>query len=155
MAVIALVTGIYRLRRRKAAGLLEDVLGVEISLGASSAVEARGCDALKPAALEAWERVASADVKHTDAASSYQAGATMALWTIATRAATVFKIVANATLDTLRPPCSSCDANRTLSISRSTPRLNGYTASTSVLRAALRRRFATDRRSSARCVSGA
>ncbi len=103
MAIIALVTGIYHLSRRKAAGLLEDVLGVEISLGALSAVEARVSDAVKPAVDEAWERVRRADVKHTDGTSWYQAGAMMALWTIATTAATVFKIVANGTKDTLRP----------------------------------------------------
>lgn len=103
MAIIALVTGIYHLSRRKAAGLLEDVLGVEISLGALSAVEARVSDAVKPAVDEAWEHVARADVKHTDGTSWYQAGAMMALWTIATTAATVFKIVADGSKATLAP----------------------------------------------------
>ncbi len=41
------------------------------------------------------ERVAEAEVKHTDGTSWYQAGLTMALWTVATTAATVFKIVAD------------------------------------------------------------
>jgi transposase len=103
MAIIVLVTGIYHLSRRKAAGLLSDVLGVEISLGALSAVEARVSAAVKPAVDEAWERVARADVKHTDGTSWYQAGAMMALWTIATTAATVFKIVADSTKVTLKP----------------------------------------------------
>ena len=49
MAIMALVTGIYHLSRRKAATLLCDLLGVRVSLGALSAVEARVSDAVQPA----------------------------------------------------------------------------------------------------------
>ena len=103
MAIMALVTGVYHLSRRKAVGLLSDILGVRVSLGALSAVEARVSDAVQPAVDAAWERVAEAEVKHTDGTSWYQAGLTMALWTVATTAATVFKIVADNAKDTLRP----------------------------------------------------
>ena len=103
MAIMALVTGVYHLSRRKAVALLADVLGVRVSLGALSAVEARVGEAVKPAVDEAWNKVAQAEVKHTDGTSWYRAGLTMALWTIATRAATVFKIVADNAKDTLRP----------------------------------------------------
>lgn len=103
MAIIALVTGVYHLSRRKAARLLSDVLGVEMSLGALSSVEARVSDAVQPAVDEAWEKVGGAEIKHTDGTSWYQAGVTMALWTIATSAATVFKILADSTKDTLKP----------------------------------------------------
>jgi transposase len=41
MALIALLTGVYHLSRRKAATLLHDVLGVRLSLGALSTVEGR------------------------------------------------------------------------------------------------------------------
>ena len=56
-SVIALLTGVYHLSRRATVTLLSDVLGVEISLGAVSAVEARMSDAVKPAVDEAWKQV--------------------------------------------------------------------------------------------------
>ena len=103
MAIMALVTGIYHLSRRKAATLLSDLLGIQVSLGALSAVEARVCDAVGPAVDEAWDKVSRAKVKHTDGTSWAQAGVTLSLWTIASKTATVFKIVANSAKKTLRP----------------------------------------------------
>jgi transposase len=103
VAIMALFTGVYHLSRRKAVELLSDILGVEVSLGALSAVEARVSKAVQPAVDEAWDRVGQAQVKHTDGTSWYQAGLLMALWTITTPAATVFKIVADATKETLKP----------------------------------------------------
>jgi transposase len=103
MAIMALVTGVYHLSRRRGVELLSDLLGVRVSLGALSAVEARVSDAVEPAVKEAWEHVGAAQVKHTDGTSWYQAGVTMALWTIATATATVFKIVADNSKKTLEP----------------------------------------------------
>ena len=103
MAIMALVTGVYHLSRRKAVGLLSDILGVQVSLGALSAVEARVSDAVQPTVNAAWDLVGQAEVKHTDGTSWYQAGLTMALWTVATTAATVFKIVADNAKETLKP----------------------------------------------------
>jgi len=103
MSLIALLTGFYHLSRRKAQGLLADVLGVSLSLGAISAVEERVSNAVEPAVGEVWDRVVDADVKHTDGTSWLQAGTAMSLWTIATTAATVFKILADGAKDTLRP----------------------------------------------------
>jgi transposase len=103
MAIMALVTGIYHLSRRKAATLLSDLLGIQISLGALSAVEARVSDAVAPAVEEAWDKVSRAKVKHTDGTSWAQAGATLSLWTIASKTATVFKIVSDSAKKTLRP----------------------------------------------------
>jgi len=103
MAIMVLFTGVYHLGRRRAVELLSDIIGVRVSLGALSAVEARVGDAVRPAVNEAWDRVGRGKVKHTDGTSWYQAGVTMALWTIATTAATVFKIVANSTKQTLAP----------------------------------------------------
>ena len=62
-------------------GLLSDILGVQVSLGALSAVEARVSDAVQPAVDAAWDHVGQAGVKHTDGTSWYQSGITMALWT--------------------------------------------------------------------------
>jgi transposase len=103
MSLVALLTGFYHLSRRKAQGLLADILGVSVSLGAISAIEARVSNAVEPAVAEVWNHVVDADVKHTDGTSWYQAGTQMALWTIATTAATVFKIVADGARETLRP----------------------------------------------------
>jgi len=103
MAVMAMLTGVYNMSRRRAVDLLSDVLGVRVSLGALSAAEARVSEAVQPPVDEAWRQVERADVKHTDGTSWSQAGLTMALWTIATTAATVFKIVADSAKATLQP----------------------------------------------------
>jgi transposase len=103
MSIIALLTGAYHVSRRKTATLLSDLVGVPISLGAISAVEARVADAVKPAVDEAWTRVEGASVKHTDGTSWLKAGTLLALWTIATAAATVFKIVTDGSRATLEP----------------------------------------------------
>ncbi len=100
-SVVALLTGVFHLSRRAATKLLEDVLGVKISLGAVSAIEARLSVAVKPAVDEAWASVKGAAVKHTDGTSWYQSGILRSLWTVATTMATVFTIVANGRKDTL------------------------------------------------------
>jgi transposase len=92
MGMVALLTGVYHVSRRRAAKLLSDLVGVAISSGAVSAVEARVSDAVEPAVAEAWQRVAGAPVKHTDGTTWLKAGPVLALWTIASAAATVFKI---------------------------------------------------------------
>lgn len=103
MAIVALLTGVYHVSRRRTAKLLSDLVGVPISLGAVSAVEARVSDAVEPAVAEAWQRVEGSPVKHTDGTTWLKAGAVLALWTIASAAATVFKIVANGSRATLVP----------------------------------------------------
>jgi len=103
MALVAFLTGVYHVSRRKTVVLLWEVLGVRISLGALSAVEARVSDAITPAVEEAWKQVGAGAVKHTDGTSWLQAGAMCALWTIATKAATVFKILADNSKATLQP----------------------------------------------------
>lgn len=103
MSIVALLTGVYHVSRRSAAKLLSDLVGVPISLGAVSAVEARVSDAVEPPVAEAWQRVEGAPVKHTDGTTWLKAGAALALWTIASTAATVFKIVADGSRATLAP----------------------------------------------------
>jgi transposase len=102
-AVIGLLTGVYHLSRRSTVGLVSDVLGIDISLGAVSAVEERVSEAVKPAVAEAWTQAVDAPVKHTDGTSWFQAGVMCSLWTIATSAATVFKILADGKAATLAP----------------------------------------------------
>jgi transposase len=103
MSLVALLTGVYHVSRRSTAKLLSDLVGVPISLGAVSAVEARVSDAVAPAVAEAWKRVEGAPVKHTDGTTWLKAGVVLALWTIASTAATVFKIVADGSRATLAP----------------------------------------------------
>lgn len=107
-AVIGLLTGFYHLSRRATVRFLSDVLGTEISLGAVSAVEERVSESVKPAVAEAWETIEAAPVKHTDGTSWYQSHALCALWTIATSAVTVFKILANGQATTLAPLFGKC-----------------------------------------------
>jgi transposase len=103
MGIIGLLTGVYHVSRRRATKLLSDLVGVSISLGAVSAVEARVSEAIEPAVVEAWRRVERAPVKHTDGTTWLKAGAVLALWTIASTAATVFKIVTDGSRATLAP----------------------------------------------------
>lgn len=103
MSIVAMLTGIYHVSRRNTAKLLSDLVGVPISLGAVSAVEARVSDAVEPAVAQAWKRVEGAPVKHTDGTTWLKAGVVLALWTIASTAATVFKIVGDGSRATLAP----------------------------------------------------
>lgn len=103
VALVALLTGVYHISRRRTGQLLEDVLGVRLSLGAISTIEARVSDALAAPVAEAWEHVKDAPVKHTDGTSWLQAGAMMCLWTVATATATVFKVLAHGSKIALMP----------------------------------------------------
>jgi len=102
MSVVAMLTGVYHLSRRKTVRLLWELLGLRISLGSVSNIEKRVGDAIEPAVDEAWVAAIRARVKHTDGTSWLQAGVLLSLWTIATTAVTVFKIVANGRKETLR-----------------------------------------------------
>jgi len=66
-----------------------------------SNIEQRMSDAVKPAFDEAWEQARAAPVKHTDGTSWAQTGVLLALWTVATVGATVFKILPNGQRATL------------------------------------------------------
>lgn len=103
MSAIAMLTGVYHISRRKTVDLLSDLLGVRISLGAVSSIEARVSDALEQPVHDTWKRVWRARVKHTDGTTWYQSGIALSLWTLATAFATVFKIVANGRSATLKP----------------------------------------------------
>ena len=101
-ALIALLTGVYHLSRRRTATLLDDVLGVKLSLGALSKVESRMSDALEPAHAQALACVRRARVKHLDATSWSRSGVPRSLWTFASRLGSVFVITATATAEAVR-----------------------------------------------------
>ena len=96
------VTGSYRLSRCKTAALLSDLMGLTNSLGAVSDIEARVRKSLEHAVAEAWERVRGDELKHSEGTSWYQSGVLVALWSVATMAATVLKIVASGDGKTLK-----------------------------------------------------
>jgi len=90
MALIGLLTGDYRMSRRRAVRLLSDVLGIEISLGALSGVEDKVSDALAAPFQEVREHAAEQPIKHSDATGWRQGREARTLWTIATALVTVF-----------------------------------------------------------------
>jgi len=101
-SIIAMFTGIYQVGRRQAVAALSDLFGVKISLGALSSAEDRVSKAVEPAVDEAWHKAQQADVKHTDGTSWRQAGQALQLWTIATAAVTVFKVLSDGTAEALK-----------------------------------------------------
>jgi len=102
-AVVAMLTGAYHLSRRKTRKLLNELFGISVSLGAISAMEKRASEALASAHDEALREVQYAAVKHTDATSWTRAGKLMSLWTMASTAATVYRIFADGCRDTIAP----------------------------------------------------
>ena len=103
MSVVGLLTGVYHLSRRKTAQLLSDLMGVTLSLGAVSAIEARVSESVKAPTQEALQRVLRDKVKHTDGTTWYQSGIALTLWVLASSVATVFKVLANGQMETLKP----------------------------------------------------
>ena len=101
MSIVALLTGVYHLSRRRTVSLLHDLFHVRMSLGAVSSVEGRVSDAVAPAVDETWTKLDDVRVKHTDGTGWLQAGAALSVWTIATTMVTVFKIVTDSSKKTL------------------------------------------------------
>lgn len=100
-SVVATLTGAYHLSRRKTASLVSDLVGLKISVGAISEVESRVTESLEAGVAEVWRRVDGEVVKHADGTSWFQQGVLLALWTIATASATVFKVLAHGDKKTL------------------------------------------------------
>ena len=102
-ATVALLTGAYHLSRRKTRRLLWELFGIEVSLGAISAMEQRASVALAAAHDEALREVQYAGVKHADATTWTRAGKLMSLWTMASAAATAYRIFADGCRETVMP----------------------------------------------------
>ena len=102
-ATVALLTGAYHLSRRKTLRLLSELFGIAVSLGAISAMEQRASIALASAYEEALREVQYAGVKHSDATTWTRAGKLMSLWTMASVAATVYRIFADGCRETILP----------------------------------------------------
>lgn len=92
VATIAMLTGGFQVSRRNAEEFVEDVLGVPISLGSVSNVEAEVTDALEDAYQEAAQAVREAPRKNVDETGWKKAGDKCWLWTAATRFVAFFVI---------------------------------------------------------------
>jgi transposase len=91
-AVIALLSGRYRLSRREVRQLLEDLWAVRVSLGAVVRQELAQCAALAPVVEEARAAVQEATVVNMDETGWRQEQQRAWLWTVVTAVLTVFRI---------------------------------------------------------------
>jgi transposase len=101
-ALIGLLTGSYRISRRQAVSLLDDVLGMRISLGALSQAEGKLTEVLSEPVHEAHQYTIEQSVKNVDATGWKQNGVGKSLWTIATTLVTVFVVTHDATEKTVK-----------------------------------------------------
>jgi transposase len=102
LALVGVLIAACHVSRRKVQALLSDVLSVEVSLGALSQSEQTINDAVAPAVEEARLHALAAGVKHVDATTWYRRHTLESLWTLATKAVTVFTIATDATKETLK-----------------------------------------------------
>jgi transposase len=91
-ALVALLTGTYRLSKRKAQALLQDMYRLDISLGSISACEAEVSLAVEQPVEEAHEHIQQASSLHADETSWRQGSQKAWLWVAATSLVTVFLI---------------------------------------------------------------
>jgi len=90
VAVLALLTGRYRLSRREVRQVLQDLWGVRLSLGAVTAQERAQSAALAPVVAEVRTAVQQADVVNVDETGWRQERQRAWLWTAVTAELTVF-----------------------------------------------------------------
>jgi len=93
-AVLAMLTGRFRLSRREARSLAVDLFGekARVALGTLSALEGRAAEALEPAYREAERTVRGAQVAHADETSFRRGGKKGWLWTAATERVSFFRL---------------------------------------------------------------
>ena len=102
MAFMALVTASYKVSRRSVRQFVADLISVKLSLGTISNSEEKLSEIIRPSHDEAALIVDRARAKNGDATSWRQCGEARTLWVIASRLATVFHIVGDGTMATLR-----------------------------------------------------
>jgi transposase len=94
-AVVALLTGRYRLSKREATQCLDDLFGVAMAIGSVSALEQRMSAALEPVVAQAQAAVQQAPVANLDETGWREARRRVWLWTVVTATLTVFHINAS------------------------------------------------------------
>jgi transposase len=93
-ALVAILTGGYRLSKRTAVSVMKDLFGVEMSLGSVTACEQAVSETMAEPVAEAHEFVKRQDVVHADETGWRETRARAWLWVAATAAVTVFRICA-------------------------------------------------------------
>jgi transposase len=91
-ALVAVLSGAYRLSKRNIQQLLADCFGVELALGSISALERATSEALHEPVAEARRFVQQQPVVHVDETGWREANGRAWLWTAVTRTVTVFLI---------------------------------------------------------------
>ena len=91
-ALVALLSGEYRMSRRNIQRLIADSHGIDISLGAISNIERRMTDGLQGAHAEAMASVAASATKHLDETTWRESGVLAWLWVAVGETATAFLI---------------------------------------------------------------
>lgn len=102
LAFVAILAANCHVSRRKVQGLLRDVLGVRVSLGALSESEEVVADAVEAPVEEARQSAMAAAVKHADGTTWYQQHAFRSLWVLATKGVTVFGLFDSASAAALK-----------------------------------------------------
>ena len=92
MALVALLSGQYRLSKRGVQDLLSNVLGIDLSLGSVSKLEGNVSAALEAPVEEARQQVPQALVAHLDETGWREGRRKAWLWTAVTSTVTVFLI---------------------------------------------------------------
>ncbi|MFH1689349.1 MAG: IS66 family transposase [Candidatus Eisenbacteria bacterium] len=92
MALVAVLSGKYRMSKRYIGELLSDLFGLDVCLGTVSNTEARVSEALAEPVEEAWEFVQQQAVAHMDETGHRMAGKRAWLWVAATTLVSAFAI---------------------------------------------------------------
>ena len=90
LAAIGTLTGSYHLSKRQVQGMLADLFGIELSVGAISEGEAEIGEALEGIVADAHAHVQQASVVHADETGHKQCGARRWLWLVMAGAVAVF-----------------------------------------------------------------
>lgn len=101
-AVVAVLTGAYRLSRRATKSILLDLFGVEMALGSVSACEKTASASLAEPVAEAQEYVQQSAVVHVDETGWREGKKRAWLWTATTVLVTVFMIHGKRGVDAAR-----------------------------------------------------
>lgn len=91
-AMVALLSGAYRVSRRNVQQMMVDAFGVEMSLGAISKIEGRVAETLREPHQAALQAIRRAPSVHLDETSWREANRKAWLWTAATRKLSAFLI---------------------------------------------------------------
>jgi transposase len=95
MAVVALLSGRYRLSKREAGQCVGDLFGVDLAVGSVAAVEQAASAALEPVVTEMRAAVQQAAVANLDETGWRQGRQRAWVWTVVTATLTVFHIDAS------------------------------------------------------------